>query len=68
MGACLEISLCIGILKTRFDDFDEIKLKLKNGSIVEGVIQPMESLDYFYLETENGIQKIRPEEIEDYIV
>lgn len=29
MGATIERSLYIGILKTRFDIFDDVKLKLK---------------------------------------
>ena len=67
MGAKLEIVLCIGILKTRFEDYDEIKLKLKNGTIIEGVILPMKSTKYLELNTEKGVQVIYPEDIEDYM-
>lgn len=38
MTACIERSLYIGILKTRFDLFDRVKLKLKNERILEGEI------------------------------
>lgn len=38
MSATIERSLYIGILKTRFDLFDDVKLKLKNGQVLEGEI------------------------------
>lgn len=68
MSASLEISLCVGFLKTRFDEFDDVKLKLKDGTIVEGTIEPFESTDYFTLDTKEGRRLIYPENIEDYIV
>ena len=67
MSASLEISLYIGELKTRFDEFDEIELELKNGKIVKGIIQPFEDTDCFYLNTENGMYCIRPSDIKRYI-
>ena len=38
MAATIEKSLYIGILKTRFDVYDNVKLRLKSGEIVEGEI------------------------------
>ena len=68
MSAKLEISLYIGILQTRFDAYDEVKLKLKNGKIVKGTLLPMENIRYCHINTEKGVQTIYPEDIEDYIV
>ena len=67
MSASLEISLCIGILQTRFDAFDDVKLKLKDGTIVEGTIEPFVSTEYFTLDTKEGRRLIYPEDIEDYV-
>lgn len=68
MSAKLEISLYIGILQTRFDAYDEVKLKLKNGKTVKGTLLPMENTRYCHINTEKGVQTIYPEDIEDYIV
>ena len=38
MGASIEKSLYIGFIKTRFDLFDDVKLRLKTGEVVEGEI------------------------------
>lgn len=67
MSACLETSLYIGVTKTRFDLFDEVKLKLKNGKVIKGTITEFESIDRFYLETEEGTYCINPDDIEGYI-
>ena len=68
LSASLEISLYIGLLKTRFDEFDDVKLKLKDGTIVEGTIEPFESTNHFTLDTKEGRRMIYPEDIEDYVV
>ena len=67
MSAKLEISLYIGILQTRFDAFDDVTLKLKDGTIVKGTIEPIESTEYFTLDTKEGRRIIYPDDIEDYI-
>ena len=58
----------VGILKTRFNAFDEVELKLKDGRIVKGIIQPIKTIDNLWLVTENGMCFIRTKEIEDCII
>lgn len=67
MGANIEKSLYIGILKTRFDLFDDVKLKLKTGEIVEGTIEGFESCSVVQMETENGWREIHVDDIEGYV-
>lgn len=67
MSASLETSLYIGITKTRFDLFDEVELKMKDGTTVQGTISGFDGTDRFYLETEQETLRIDPADIEDYI-
>jgi len=57
--------MAIGILKTRFDLFDDVKLILKNKSLVSGEITEMDD-DYIILETDDGPARIWVSDIEDY--
>ena len=65
MSATLEISLYIGLLKTRYDVWDEVKITLNNGKTVEGTILPMESTRYFLVNTAKGVETVYPEDIKD---
>jgi small nuclear ribonucleoprotein (snRNP)-like protein len=64
MGASIEKSLYIGELKTRFDLFDDVKLKLKTGEIVEGTIEGFEDCSVVQMETERGWREIHVDDIE----
>lgn len=67
MSASIERSLYIGILKTRFDLFDDIKLKLKNNKMVEGEIIDLDE-NIVTLENKNGnCYHVFVDDIEDYI-
>lgn len=67
MSASIEKSLYIGILKTRFDLFDDVKLRLRTGEVIEGTIEGFEGCSVVQLETENGWREIHVNDIEDYI-
>lgn len=67
MGASIEKSLYIGIIKTRFDLFDDVRLCLKTGEIVEGAIEGFEGCSIVQLETEDGWREIHVGDIEDYL-
>lgn len=67
MGASIEKSLYIGFLKTRFDLFDNVRLRLKTGEVVEGTIEGFEECSVVQLETEKGWREIHVNDIEDYI-
>lgn len=67
MGATIERSLYIGILKTRFDLFDNIKLKLKNGQIIEGEIVDLDENTVTIQSVGGTYYPIYVDEIEDYI-
>lgn len=67
MGASIEKSLYIGTLKSRFDLFDEVKLKLKNGEIVSGTIEEFEDDCIVYINTEDGAKRVRVDNIDDYV-
>lgn len=67
MSASIEKSLYIGILKTRFDLFDDVKLRLKTGEIVEGTIEGFEGCSIVQLETEMGWREIHVDDIVDYV-
>lgn len=56
MAASIEKSLCIGITKTRFDLFDDVKLKLSTGSVIEGCIVTIEDWGVI-IETADGETK-----------
>lgn len=64
MGASIEKSLCVGILGTRFDLFDDVKLRLKTGETAEGTIMGFEGCHAVQLETEEGLVKIDVDKIE----
>ena len=67
MSASIEKSLYIGILKTRFDVFDDVKLKLKSGEIVEGVIEGFTGNSVVHIETEDNWREVDVKDIETYI-
>lgn len=67
MSASIEKSLYIGILKTRFDLWDDIKIRLKSGEIVNGTIEGFEGNRIVQLETENGWKEIHVDDIDDYV-
>ena len=65
MSAELEICLYVGMLKTRFEVWDDVKITLKDGRKVEGTILPIESTRYFEVNTEKGVVPVYPEDIKD---
>lgn len=67
MGATIERSLYIGILKTRFDIFDDVKLKLKNGQVIEGEIIDLDENTVVLEDTGRNDHQIFVDDIEDYI-
>lgn len=67
MGATIEKSLYIGILKTRFDAYDDVKLKLKDGTEVYGTITEFIEERSVTLDTKEGYKDINVDDIEDYI-
>ncbi len=66
--ASIEQSLYIGIMKTRFDLFDFVKLRLKKGIMVEGTIEGFMGSSEVLLETETGLREISVNDIEDYVI
>lgn len=66
MGATIEKSLYIGICKTRFDLFDDVKLELKNGEILSGTIIEIGD-KHIILEAESSDYLITPDMIKDYL-
>lgn len=67
MSASIVKSLYVGILKTRFDLYDRVKLCLKTGEVVEGTIAGFCGYVIIQLETEDGWKKINIADIDDYI-
>ena len=67
MCAKLEICLYVGMLQTRFEVWDEVKITLKDGKIVEGTILPMESTRYFEVNTGKGVVLVYPGDIKDCV-
>lgn len=65
MSAKLEICLYVGILKTRFEEWDTVRITLKNGRVVEGTILPIKSTRYFEVNTEKGVVPVYPEDIKE---
>ncbi len=51
MSASIEKSLYAGVTKTRFDLFDDVKLRLKTGEVVEGTIEGFGDCQIVLLET-----------------
>jgi hypothetical protein len=67
MEASIEKILCIGVTKTRFDLFDDVKLMLSSGSVIEGCIVEIEDWGVV-IETVDGEQKgIHVNDIVDYV-
>lgn len=66
--ASIEKSLYIGIMKTKFDLFDFVKLRLKKGIMVEGTIEGFMGSSEVLLETETGLREISVNDIEDYVI
>jgi len=66
MRASIERSLYIGICKTRFDIFDNVKLKLNNGTGIEGIIEDLTS-NTVTLSHDDVVDIIYVNQIEDYI-
>lgn len=67
MSASIEKSLCIGILKTRFDLWDDIKIKLKSGEIVQGTIEGFEGNNVVQIDTGDVFREINVNDIDTYI-
>ena len=67
MSATLEICLYVGMLKSRFDTWDEVKITLSDGRTVEGTILPMESTRYLEVNTKTGVVPVYPEDIKDCV-
>ena len=67
MSASIERSLYVGATKTRFDLFDDVRLRLKTGEVVEGPIEGFGDCPIVLLETENGWKEIDVRDIEDYV-
>lgn len=66
MEASIEKILCIGVTKTRFDLFDDVKLMLSSGSVIKGRIVEIEDWGVV-IETADGEQKgINVNDIVDY--
>ena len=68
MGATVEMSLYIGLLKTRFDLFDDVKLVLKDGTIIEGEIAELDMNSVTIEESSGTYKKVYVDDIKDYIV
>lgn len=66
MNASIEKSLYIGILKTRFDIFDDVRLRLRTGEVVEGTIEGFDGCSIVQLETEEGWREIHVDDIVGY--
>lgn len=64
MSATIERSLYVGILKTRYDIFDDVTITLKNGQKLKGTIRNLGD-DNVYLSTDNGDYIININDIED---
>lgn len=67
MRATIEKSLYIGILRTRFDIYDDVRLKLVDGEIIEGTIVDFEEESFVWIDNQDGRKRIRVDEIEDYV-
>ncbi len=67
MSATIERSLYIGILKTKFDLFDDVKLKLNNGKIISGQIVDIDENTVTLENVDGNHFDIFVEDIEDYI-
>lgn len=59
MSAMIERSLYVGITKSRFDLWDEVRIELKNEEIVKGTIIGFEEEDAILLEIENTREERR---------
>lgn len=68
MSASLQVALCIGNLKKCFLAYDEVKLLLKDGTIVKGILLPMKNTRFVELNTDKGVRVIYPDDIEDYLI
>lgn len=67
MSASIEESLYIGILKTRFDLFDDVKLRLKSGEIVEGEIEGFCNGVIVQIRGKTYLREVHVSDIDDYI-
>ena len=67
MRATIERSLYIGILRTRFDIYDDVRLKLVDGEIIEGTIVDFEEESFVWIDNQDGSKRIHVDEIEDYV-
>ena len=66
MAASIDKSLCIGITKTRFDLFDDVKLRLSTGAVLKGCIVGIEEWGVV-IETETGeLKTVNINDIDDY--
>ncbi len=67
MSATIERSLYIGILKTKFDLFDDVKLKLNNGKIISGQIVDIDENTVTLENVDGNHLDVFVDDIEDYI-
>jgi ribosome maturation factor RimP len=64
MSATIERSLYVGILKSRYDIFDDVTITLKSGEKIKGTIEDIDD-NYVYIGTENDQLQINVNDIED---
>ncbi len=64
MAATIERSLYVGILKSRYDIFDDVIITLDNGQALKGTILNL-SEDEVYLNTDRGDYIINVNTIDD---
>jgi sRNA-binding regulator protein Hfq len=64
MSVTIERSLYVGILKTRYDIFDDVTITLKNGQKLKGTIRDLGE-DEVYLSTDDKDYLINVYNIED---
>ncbi len=64
MSATIERSLYVGILKSRYDIFDDVVITLRNGEKVKGTIEDLDD-NFVYLDAKNGHCKIDVKNIKD---
>jgi hypothetical protein len=64
MSATIERSLYVGILKSRYDIFDDVTITLKSGQKIKGTIRDLGE-DEVYLSADSGDYLVNVNDIED---
>lgn len=68
MHVSIEKNLCFGTAAhIVFSVYDDIKLKLKSGEIVRGLVEGFEGYKIVKIATDGGMRNIDVDEIEGYI-